>query len=94
MPRPHPFFEKTRVNDSGHLVVDNLFESFDFETLPDNVHEPTYKRLCAFAEEELRWTAFTPPRLTMREIVKAIKVFNTSIMCERHREMAQDGTER
>lgn len=63
---------------AGHPVVGDLFASFDFDRLPDAVNKPTYNRLCTFLRDDLRRADLAPPRMSVREVVDAIKMYNTS----------------
>lgn len=56
----------------------DLFDSFDFDRLPNAVNMPTYVRLCAFLREDLKCAELVPSPLSVREVVEAIKKFNTS----------------
>lgn len=76
-PHTHLVLQIT-VCSSGRPVVGDLFATFDFEQLPDAVNTRTYDRLCAFLRDDLKREELVPPAMTVREVVEAIKKYNTS----------------
>lgn len=81
---PHPSVHLTLLTPqitssaSGRPVVGDLFATFDFDQLPNAVNMPTYDRLCAFLRDDLRRPELLPPPISVRDVVEAIKKFNTS----------------
>ena len=58
--------------------MSDLFASFDFDRLPNAVNMPTYERLCAFLRDDLKRAELVPPVMSVREVIDAIKTYNTS----------------
>lgn len=56
----------------------DLFASFNFDELPNAVNMPTYQRLCAFLRDNMKRADLVPPAMSVREVIEAIKKFNTS----------------
>jgi hypothetical protein len=74
--------------------VGSLFASFDFDQLPNVVNLPTYERLCTFLRDDLKRAELVPRRMSVRKVVDAIKMYNTSgTLCWRVVQEMHDGAE-
>lgn len=76
MPPPPLISLQITEDEDGREKVEDLFATFSLEQLPDEVNEPTWKRLQQFLRENMGLEDVEPPRLTVREIVASMWKFN------------------